>query len=162
MFQLKKLKPKHKDVAALLAQGVGREQIAQLVGITPEYVTMLSAQPLFQAHVQEMTKFTDLRLQAIYDKSVDVIAQTLTTGSETSKLQAARMAMRAVGKEGTVNVQGTVHHSHSLIGLLRTLPPVTRTVPNWNTSDQPNPVASQEPAKAPATQPLALPAPVPA
>ena len=135
MFQLKKLSPKHKEVASLLAQGLGRGEISKIVGITPEYVTMLSGDPLFQGYLQEMMKFTDARLTALFDKSVDVLADTLLVGSEKGKLQAARMALRAVGKEGSVNVQGSIQHTHSLIGILRSLPPITRTVPNRDNSE---------------------------
>lgn len=126
-FQLKKLKPKHRQVAALLAQGVGRAEVAAITGITPEYVSMLARQPLFMEYVKQLTEFTDVRLQALYDKSVDVLADTLVAGSEDARLRAAGMVMKATGKEGTSRVQADVNHTVSLVSVLRTLPPVRRT-----------------------------------
>lgn len=100
-FQLKNLSPKHKQVAALLAQGLGRGKISELVKITPEYVTMLAKQPLFMAYVKEMTQFTDVRLQALFEKGVDVVADLMQTGTEDTKLRAAQTVLKAVGKDGT-------------------------------------------------------------
>lgn len=100
-FQLKKLTGKHQQVAAFLAQGLGRGKIAELVGITPEYVTMLSHQPLFIAYVKKMTAFTDARLQALYEKGVDVVADLMISGTEDTKLRAAQTVLKAVGKDGS-------------------------------------------------------------
>lgn len=100
-FSLKRLSPKHKQVAALLAQGLGRGEISKLVDITPEYVTMLSKQPLFISYVKEMTAFTEVRLQALFEKSVDVVAQLMQTGTEDTKLRSAQTVLKAVGKDGT-------------------------------------------------------------
>lgn len=100
-FQLKRLSPKHMQVAALLAQGIGRSQISKLVKITPEYVTMLSKQPIFIAYVKEMTAFTDVRLQALFEKGVDVVADLMISGTEDTKLRAAQTVLKAVGKDGT-------------------------------------------------------------
>lgn len=112
-FSLKRLSPKHKQVAALMAQGLGRGEISKLVDITPEYVTMLAKQPLFLAYVKEMTAFTDVRLQALFEKSVDVVAQLMQTGTEDTKLRSAQTVLKAVGKDGnqektTVNMKFVV------------------------------------------------------
>jgi hypothetical protein len=47
-WQMKELKPKHKQVCAMLAQGIDRRTISNVVGCTPEYITMLSKQPLMK------------------------------------------------------------------------------------------------------------------
>lgn len=119
--ELKKLGPKHKQAASLLAQGVGREQIARIVGVSPEYVTWLSRQPVFRTYIREMSEFVDTRLQALFDKGVEVLADTMKAGTEMGRLRAAQLVMRATGKEGTV--QATVQHKHSLLAVLTTLPP---------------------------------------
>lgn len=118
----------------MLAQGAGREQIAAIVGFTPEYITMLASQPLFVEYVAEMTKFADTRLQALFDKSVDVLAETMAGGSEMAKLRAAQQAMTAVGKAGSANL--TVKHTHSLVGILQTIPALGSDVPLWNNTDE--------------------------
>lgn len=100
-FQLKRLSPKHKQVAALLAQGFGRTEISKLVQITPEYVTMLAQQPLFKAYIRELTAFVDTRLEAMYEKSLDVVGSLMQTGSEDNKLRAAQTVLKAVGKDGS-------------------------------------------------------------
>lgn len=122
-FVLKKLSQKHKQVAALLAQGVDRATIAQIVNIRPEYVTMLSTQPLFLEYIKEMNKFTDARLEAMFGMAVDTVAQVMTSGNANEKLNAAKMALRAVGKEGSLKVDSNVKHSGSLLHVLQAMPP---------------------------------------
>lgn len=130
-FQLKRLSPKHRQVAALLAQGLGRSEISGLVKCCPEYVTMLAKQPLFMAYVKEMTQFTDVRLQALFDKGVDVVANLMQTGTEDTKLRAAQTVLKAVGKDGTqekttVNVKFVVQ-----------LPTKSATTADWESQHQP-------------------------
>lgn len=100
-FQLKRLSAKHKQAAALLAQGLGRAEIAKAVDFTPEYITMLSQQTVFIQYVKEMTAFSDVRLQALFEKSVDVLGNSMMNGSEHVKLEAAKSVLKAVGKDGT-------------------------------------------------------------
>lgn len=99
-FQLKRLSPKHKQVAALLAQGLSRLEISKIVHITPEYVTMLGLQPLFKEYIKTMGQFVDTRLEALYEKGVDTVASLMVTGTEDTKLRAAQTVLKAVGKDG--------------------------------------------------------------
>lgn len=99
-WQLKKLKVKHKQVASLLAQGARNVDIARMLGITPEYVHMLTKQPLVIAYIQEMCQHTGVRLESLFEKSVDVIADTLRTGSEAGRLKAARLQLEATKRIG--------------------------------------------------------------
>lgn len=130
-FQLKKLSEKHKQVAALLAQGIGRGQISKLVSITPEYVTMLSKQPLFMAYVKEMTAFTDVRLQALYEKGVDIVADLLISGTEDTKLRAAQTVLKAVGKDGTQE------HTSVSVKFVVELPRKSASTADWEALHQP-------------------------
>jgi len=134
-FELKKLSARHKQAAALLAQGVKRELIAAAIQCTPEYVTMLSQQALFQQYLQEMQQVADVRLRALFEKSVDVVAEVLTSGTPDERLRAARLQMEAVERLGKNQKDLTVHHKHSLVGILSSLPPLTG-VPNWNGSKE--------------------------
>ena len=130
-FELKKLSNRHKQAAALLAQGVKREVIAAAIQCTPEYVTMLAGQALFQEYLEEMQKVADLRLRALFEKSVDVVADVLNTGTPDEKLRAARLQMEAAERLGKNQKEYTVHHKHSLVGILSSLPPL-EAVPNWD------------------------------
>lgn len=99
-WELKELKPKHRDVAALFAQGMKNVDIARLCDITPEYVHMLLKQPLVRAYITEMCEVVGVRMDALFAKSVDVIAETLENGSEAGKLKAARLQLEATKKIG--------------------------------------------------------------
>lgn len=99
-WELKALKPMHQTVASLFAQGKKNVEIAQIVGITPEYVSMLIRQPIVKAYIAEMCEIVGTRMEALFHKSVDVIAQTLESGTEAGKLKAARLQMEATGRVG--------------------------------------------------------------
>lgn len=98
--QLQELTAKHRGVAALLAQGAPREIAAAAFDYTPEYVTWLGGDPLFQQHVREMNKLVSARLELLYEKSVDVIAETMSSGGAEEKLKAARLQLEATGRVG--------------------------------------------------------------
>lgn len=99
-WELKELRPLHRNVASLFAQGMKNVQIAELVGITPEYVSMLIRQPLVKAYISEMCEQVGTRMEALFAKSVDVIAETLDKGSEAGKLKAARLQLEATKRIG--------------------------------------------------------------
>ena len=99
-WQLKTLTEKHKQVAALLAQGLKRGEIAAVVDITPEYVTMLAKQPLFIGYLKEMIQFTNVRLEALFEKSVQVISDAMDNGNFDEKLKGAKLQMEATGRIG--------------------------------------------------------------
>lgn len=99
-WQMKKLKPKHKQIASLLAQGARNIDIAKMIGVTPEYVSMLTRQPLMQSYIAEMCQHTGLRVEALFEKSVDVIADTLRTGTESGRLKAARLQLEVTKRIG--------------------------------------------------------------
>lgn len=98
--QLAELSPKHRQVAALLAQGVDRATIATICDYTPEYVTWLCGDPSFRAYLKEMLSVADARLEALFESSVDAIAETLVAGSSEEKLKAARLQMEATRRIG--------------------------------------------------------------
>lgn len=103
-FTLRKLSPKHRNIASLLAQGLGRGEISKIVHCVPEYVTMLAKQPLFQDYVKDISAFVDTRMRAMHEKSVDVLGQLLQTGTEDTKLRAAQTVMKAIGKDGQKDI----------------------------------------------------------
>lgn len=99
-WELKELKPMHRQVASLVAQGMRNVDVATLVGITPEYVCMLLRQPLVQAYVAEISAVANTRLEAMFEKSVEVIADVLEGGTEKGKLAAVRLQLEATKRIG--------------------------------------------------------------
>lgn len=100
-WTLKKLSPLHKDMCALIAQGVKRGPVAEVCGITPEYVTMLLQQPLVLAHIKELNQYADVQLDASFGRVVEAIHEGLDSGSTKDKLQAARLQLEVTGRIGS-------------------------------------------------------------
>jgi len=99
-WELKKLKPMHQQVAALLAQGMKNVEIAAICEITPQYITMLLRQPLFKQYVSDKCEAAGVRMEALFEQSVEVIAHTLANGSEGGKLKAARLQLEGTKRLG--------------------------------------------------------------
>ena len=98
---MKELKPWHKDMCSLLAQGIERQKIAQILDCTPEYVSMLARQPLIIEYVREMSSFAQTQLEAQFSKAVTAIGNTLENGNHKEKMQAARLQMEATKRIGS-------------------------------------------------------------
>lgn len=103
-IELKKLSQRHKNAAALLAQGVDRQCIAAAVEYTPEYITWLQRQPLFITYVKEMSVAAGTRLEAMFSQSVEVIAKGMQYGTTEEQLRAAKLQMEATGRIGRYQV----------------------------------------------------------
>lgn len=88
---LKSLKPKHLQICALLAQGFKNIEVAKIVGVTPEYVSMLLRQPLIRQEISRVSEIAGARLELMFTKVVDTIGETLENGSASEKLKAARL-----------------------------------------------------------------------
>jgi hypothetical protein len=100
-WELKKLSQKHKTIVALHAQGVDRFEIAQVAECTPEYVSMIAAQPLAKQYLAELEQYMDSRMKTLYGRSVDAIANGLDSDNEEIALKAARLQLEATGKMKT-------------------------------------------------------------
>lgn len=121
-WTLKKLNVRHKEAASLLAQGCRRQEIAAITQFAPEYISFLTRQPLFRAYVQEMGRFSEERLKALFDQAVDVIADTLQNGTEEGRLKAVRLQMEATGRIGRERAgRGDPDESDSLNSLAERL-----------------------------------------
>lgn len=99
-IELKNLSPKHKQVAALVAQGVDRRTIAAACDYTPEYVTWLQRQPLFVQYVKGMNEAVALRLEAMFEQSVTTIAEAMQNGNVDERLKGAKLQLEATGRIG--------------------------------------------------------------
>ena len=100
-WQMMVLKPKHKQVCAMLAQGIDRRTISNVVGVTPEYITMLSKQPLMKEYIAEMCQAAGLQLDAMFVQSVEVISEVMANGSPKERVAAARLQMEATKRIGS-------------------------------------------------------------
>lgn len=90
-WEMKDLKPWHKQFCSMLAQGIDRETIAAALDCTPTYVSMLAKQPLIQAYIREMCQFASLQLEAQFAQGVGVIGDVMTNGNDKERLQAVRL-----------------------------------------------------------------------
>ena len=98
--KLQSLTDKHRQVASLLAQGLGRSEIATVIDFTPEYVTWLTRDPLFKQYLHEMSEHTEARLEAMFDRVADVVSDGLTNGSVDERLKSARLQLEVTGRIG--------------------------------------------------------------
>ena len=99
-WELKSLTDKHKQVAALLAQGLGPLEISALLEFTPQYITMLQRDPLFKKYLADMTEVSETRLDALFNRSVEVIASGLDNQASENQLKAARLQLEATKRIG--------------------------------------------------------------
>ena len=90
-WELQKLKPLHHQICALLAQGMRNVDVAAMTGVTKEYITMLLRQPLIKQEVAKKAEIAGVRLELMFEKSVDVIANAMENGNHSEKLKAARL-----------------------------------------------------------------------
>lgn len=97
-WELKKLSQKHKNIIALHLQGVSRADIGEFCGCTPEYVSMIIAQPIAKEYLRDVEKYLDARMQSLYGKTVDTIQAGLDGNATDTQLKAARLQLEATGK----------------------------------------------------------------
>lgn len=99
-WELSKLKPKHLQICALLAQGFKNIEVAAMVGVTKEYITMLLRQPLIKSEIARKGEVVGQRLELLTEKSCDVIAEAMNNGNHTEKLKAARLQFEVTKRVG--------------------------------------------------------------
>lgn len=100
-WEMKELKPWHKQLCSMLAQGIPRDTISAVLDCTPEYVSMLAKQPLVLAYIREMCQFANLQLEAQFIKGVEVIGDILVNGNDKEKLQAVRLQAEMTHRIGS-------------------------------------------------------------
>jgi len=126
-FALKTVKPIHREVASLLAQGVPRPVIAEICGFTPEYITMLSRDPSIEAILEEYVQFAERQMLALTERAVEVVSDVMQNGNDENKLKAARLQMESAGRLGrfadaritSVSEDYLDKHAERLVILLR-------------------------------------------
>lgn len=88
---MKKLRPVHLQVCALLAQGMKQVEVAKICEFTPEYISMLMKQPLIQQEIARISNAAQVRLEASYGLGVDTVIDIMKTGGPQDKLRAVRL-----------------------------------------------------------------------
>ena len=83
-----------------MAQGLGRSEIAAIVGYEPEYVSWLVRQEVCQGYLAEMNAVVEFRLQAMTGESVDTIHDVMRNGTSDDRLKAAKLQLEATGRIG--------------------------------------------------------------
>jgi hypothetical protein len=99
-IKLQSITDKHKQVASLLAQGLGRSEIAGIIDYTPEYVTWLTRDPLFKQYLDEMSAHAEARHEAMFGLTADVVADAMLNGSVEERLKGARLNLEVTGRLG--------------------------------------------------------------
>lgn len=116
--ELKKLSPKHMQVAALVAQGVPRATIAAACDYVPEYITWLQGQPLFIEYIKTMNKAVGTQLEALFAKSVLVISNAMENGMIDEQLKGAKLQLEATGRIGRFATQAPAASGEDSLQLL--------------------------------------------
>lgn len=128
-FVLQKLRPRHKDVCALIAQGVPNVQVAAITGYTPTYICMLMRQPVCVAYVSQLNEAVGMQLEMMFGKAVNVIADAMQHGTVGEQLKAVRLHGELTKRIGNRDVSPASSEdstarlarlSERLVGLLET------------------------------------------
>ena len=90
---LQSLSPKHKEALSLMAQGVSRPLIAQITGFDEEYLPFIARQEVAQEWLRSLRQFSEAQFQSLYAKSVEVVADLLSNGTEDARLKAAKLQL---------------------------------------------------------------------
>lgn len=99
-WELQKLKPKHLQICALLAQGFKNVEVAGMVGVTKEYVSMLLRQPLIKQEIARRGEVISARFELMTELTADAMVDTLKNGSHGDKMKAARLQLEVTKRIG--------------------------------------------------------------
>lgn len=99
-WELKTLKPKHLQICALLAQGFKNIEVAGMVGVTKEYVSMLLRQPLIKQEIAKRGEVLSARFELMTEMTADAMVDTLKNGSHGDKMKAARLQLEVTKRIG--------------------------------------------------------------
>lgn len=100
VWQLQRLKPRHKEALALMAQGVPMVTIARACNYTPTYISMLARMPICKEYIAGLSAASDLQIEAMYVKSVEVIGSAMQVGTVAEQLKAAKLQLEVTKRIG--------------------------------------------------------------
>lgn len=99
-WQLKKLKPVHLQICALLAQGMKNIEVAAICGVTKEYITMLLRQPIIKQEIAKRGEVLGQRFELLTERTLDVMVDAMNNGNHGDKLKAARLQLEVTKRIG--------------------------------------------------------------
>lgn len=99
-FKLQALNEKHRQVASLMAQGLGPLEIASVVDYTMQYISMLARDPLFKEHLSNISQFVTLQHEAMFARTVEAVNNGFNSGIVEDNLKAARLNLEITGRIG--------------------------------------------------------------
>lgn len=99
-WTLRALKPVHRQICSMIAQGIPRYTIAEACQVAPEYVSNLIRQPIIREEIRRFAEFAELQLDAQFTKVVDAIGDTLDNGNNKERMMAARLQLEATKRIG--------------------------------------------------------------
>lgn len=102
-WELQKLKPKHLQICALLAQGFKNIEVAKMVGCTKEYVSMLLQQPLIIQEITRKGAVVNQRFELLAEKSCDVLVDAMDNGTHGERIKASRTVLEVTKRLGRVD-----------------------------------------------------------
>ena len=130
----------HEAMADLILgnPAIDQNEIARFFGYTPGWVSQVIASDAFQAYlVSRRDKIIDPVLRGAVEESFrGLVLQSIailrrkmdSNPSDQLTMDVFKNSARALGYGARVQVEGSIHHSHSLLGLLTALPPASRVV----------------------------------
>lgn len=105
-WELKKLKPNHISICALLAQGFKNTEVAAMTGVTKEYVSMLLRQPLIKQEIAKRGEVIGQKFELLTEKTFDVMVDAMNNGNHGDKLKAARLQLEVTKRIGRPDPMG--------------------------------------------------------
>ncbi len=102
-WELQKLKPKHFQICALLAQGFKNIEVAAMVGCTKEYVSMLLHQPLIIQEIAKKGLIVNQRFELLAERATDVMVEAMQNGTHGEKIKAGRTVLEVTKRLGRVD-----------------------------------------------------------
>jgi hypothetical protein len=99
-WELKKLKPVHLQICALLAQGFKNVEVAGMTGVTKEYITMLLRMPIIKQEIAARGEVLNARFELMTEMTADAMVDTLKNGSHADKMKAARLQLEVTKRIG--------------------------------------------------------------
>lgn len=95
---LKRLNPRHRMIIALHLNGMTAGSIAKVLGVNPQYVSIVLNDPLVQSTLERIYEDLDEELRALFPKAVEALRDGLEDPDNRIKLKASDQFFRTQNK----------------------------------------------------------------
>lgn len=99
-YELKKLKARHKEILALVAQGNKLVHVAKMCDVTPQYIGMMLRMDICKRYIKGICEISETQLDSLFPQVVDAISTSLSNGNIEERLKGARLHMEATKRIG--------------------------------------------------------------